>query len=204
MSFDPAAGLRTDDRRNPFTGRAWDVALCLLSEPDRQWTNADIASTTGLSRGFVSRVLTELATQVPSIAETHGSYRGTTALLTAVAEHWPQPVAYLKSDEDPPVDRFAIGGLFAETHSDYSGGSLTNVYINNRNQAYEVAALMTGGFVELHMASTAITILNSQLLQPGSLPMWAHAAELCSTSRGREIWDHTMNANLVAYRHQLT
>ena len=202
-SFDPAAELRADDRRNPFTGRAWDVPLCLLSDPTTQWRNASIAAASGLSRGFVSRVLVELVAQVPSIAAADRQYRGDEALLATVARHWPQPVAYLRADGDAPADRFPIGGKYAETHAGYTGADVTNIYISKRNQAYEVAALMTGGFVELHMANVAVTILDTNLLQPGPLPVWAFAAELCSTGRGREIWEQTSNPPLVAYRDQI-
>lgn len=202
-SFNPAAGLQVDDRRNPFTGRAWDVTLCLLSDPERAWTNADITAATGLSRGFVSRVLTGLTGEIPSLATTDGQYQGNEQLLDSAAYHWPQPVAYLKSMEPPPERKFPTGGAFAEAAAGYAGGDLTNVYITNRKQAYEVAALMTGGFVEQHLADAAITILNSHLLEPGPLPVWAYAVELCSTSRGKEIWEHTTNDHLVTYRDQL-
>jgi len=201
-SFDPAAELQVDDRRNPFTGRAWDVVLCLLSEPQRPWTNAQITSATGLSRGFVSRVLTSLTSELPDL-RTNDEYQATARLLEQAAAHWPRPVAYLKSVESPPQREFPIGGAFAATTAGYTGGDLTNVYIRTRKQAYEVAATMTGGFVEQHLADAAITILNSHLLPPGPLPVWAYAVELCSTSRGAEIWEHTTNQHLAAYRQAL-
>ena len=56
---------------------------------------------------------------------------------------------------------------------------------------------------EQDMLDAAITILNSHLLPPGPLPVWAYAVELCSTSRGAEIWEHTTNQHLAAYRQAL-
>jgi hypothetical protein len=197
-------GLMVDDRRNPFSGRAWDVTFALASQPQQLFTNATLSEVTGLSRSFVSRVCSGLG-DMTKVQVEPGRWRATDDLITTAGSHWPQPVAYLQETDTSVVqDTLPIGGSAAEAalNIESQPGKL-NLYVTSRKHAIASVAAVNGIFVSEPASGVTIRILNSRLLPHGPLPDWAYAIELCATSRGREEWREKRIAALQPFQRTL-